>query len=301
MRIDVAGMGKKTVQKSARNIFLRTLLPLPALAMLLFPAALPAIEGLSNEGNIAPWAYNLKPGYFEFEPEIDYSTFDHYIDDSGKPVPAKGRYQLTEVNFRITAGISERVEMGAVFGMETESFDSYENEQEDSTHTSMVDAQVAFKYRFWGENDSRALALEAGILLPMISESSYAVWEAGLIYSHPLSEKLRMDIDATYFVTTENEPGDPLMGTHANVSFCYYPADKWMIAAELNGYFYDVKGQSEDSWNLSPSLGVDYEINDTLSVQIYGQQDIPGLAANTELETLGVMQFTFAFGPKKQP
>ena len=283
----------------------KSLVCLTTLIAIFIPGTLPAIEDLSEplskQGNIAPWANNLKPGNFEVESEIDYSYFDHYIDGSGKQVPANGRHKQTELDLRVTAGITERVEAGVVFGMETESFDSRDRDDPEEYSTSVIDASFAFRYRFWGENDSRALAVEAGVLFPMVSESSYALWEAGLVYSQPLSKKLGMSVDATYFIASENESGDPRMGARANLSFCYFPVDKWMLAAELNGVFYDMKDETKDTWELSPSLGVQYEVNDLLSVQLYGQQVIPGLAANDEMETRATLQITFAFGPKKLP
>jgi hypothetical protein len=302
MNLIISGVIKGVAAKSRLKM---SLVILTAMPLFLFPSLSLAVEDLadplSKQGNIAPWANNLKPGNIEVESEIDYSYFDHYIDGSGKQVSANGRHKQTELNFRVTSGITKRVEAGAVFGMETESFESRDRDDPDEYSTSVIDVSFAFRYRFWGENDSRALAVEAGVVFPMVSEASYALWEAGLVYSQPISKKLSMSADATYFIASETESGDPRMGTHANLSFCYFPVDKWMLAAELNGLFYDIKGGDTDTWEFTPSLGVQYELNDLLSFQLYGQQVIPGLAANDAMETRATLQITFAFGPKKQP
>ncbi len=105
-----------------------------------------------------------------------------------------------------------------------------------------------------------------------------------------------MDVDATGYFTSQASPGDPEGGATYNAGIAVDLAEKWTLAAELNGFWERADDEDDTtSWKVTPTVGFAYGLNDTLSVCILGQQDIAGLGQNTELATVAQALFTFAF------
>ncbi len=263
---------------------------------LLLPRPLRAVDGLSSGKLIMPWARTLPVGAVEFEPAVSLTTFDEALSSDGDSVSLDGRYQLTTIDFRFTGGLIEGFEMGAAFSIESANFYHDEDPKLDESETSLTDLALGWKYRLWGEEEEAALALEWGIGLPWVSHASYTVWEAGLIYSLPIGEKWSVDVDATGYFTSQASPGDPEGGATYNAGIAVDLAEKWTLAAELNGFWERADDEDDTtSWKVTPTVGFAYGLNDTLSVCILGQQDIAGLGQNTELATVAQALFTFAF------
>jgi len=121
------------------------------------------------------------------------------------------------------------------------------------------------------------------------------VWEAGLIYSKALGDKLSMDIDSTYYFTTEASSGDPWYGLTYNLGIGYDFSDKFTLAGELNGFWERSRNDHVESWKITPAVGMAYGVNDILSVCMLVQRDFEGLGQNSELATGFQMLFTMAF------
>ena len=254
-----------------------------------------AVEGLSGGKIIMPWARTVAPGSFELEPAVSFTTFNEELDDDGESVDLDGRYQVTTIDVRFTGGLTDRFEMGAAFGIESENFHHDADPTLDESDTSLGDFALGWKYRLMGDNESDALALEWGIGLPWVSHDSYAVWEAGLIYSKALGDKLSMDIDSTYYFTTEASSGDPWYGLTYNLGIGYDFSDKFTLAGELNGFWERSRNDHVESWKITPAVGMAYGVNDILSVCMLVQRDFEGLGQNSELATGFQMLFTMAF------
>ena len=283
-----------------RNIIYRNRsLLLAGLAIFVSIFSLPklsqAVDGISSGKLIMPWAYTQEKGAFEFEPAVSMTTFDDVLDSDGELVSLEGRYQISTIDIRFTGGLTEKLEMGAAFGIESVNFHHEEDPLLDESETSLGDLALGWKYRVWGENEEKAIAVEWGIGLPWVSHASYAVWEAGLIFSLPLGDKWSLDLDGTGYLTSETSPGDPEVGATSNIGIAVDLNDSWTVAAELNGFWERTRSDDIESWKITPALGFAYGFSDTLSVCILGQQDVEGLGKNTELATVVQMLFTFAF------
>ena len=272
---------------------------LPALAGLavagligLAPRSAPAVEGLSSGKCILPWARSLDKGTVELESALEFSTYDHGLDNYHR-VDLQGVTRDFGLGFRVTAGLTERLEMGAVFGVASSTFDSDDGDTLDESDTSLSDPALGWKYRLLGHNhDASALALEWGIGLPLVSEESYAVWEAGLIFTRRLIGPLSVDADGTYWVTSENSPGDPEVGANYNLGLGL-ELDGWTLAAELNGFWFRTRRDHLESWKITPTAGFSYGVSDRVCFSLIGQQDVAGWGRNTELASTVQTLFTF--------
>ncbi len=266
-----------------------------AVLILSLPGPLYAVDGLSGGKLVMPWARTLPPGSVDFEPAVSLTTFDHALDPDGESVSLGGRCQVTTIDFRLTTGLIERLEMGVGFGIESANFHSGATSLVES-ETSLADLGLGWKYQLWGKEDKAALALEWGIGMPWVSQASYAVWEAGVIYSTPIGNKWSLDLDATLYFTSATSPGDPEVGATYNAGIAVDLAEKWTVAAELNG-FWERADDEEDttSWKITPTVGFAYGLNDTVGVCMLMQQDLAGLGKNTELATVAQILFGFAF------
>ncbi|UCD84329.1 MAG: hypothetical protein JSU92_13805 [Deltaproteobacteria bacterium] len=266
-----------------------------AILILSLPGPLYAVDGLSSGKLCMPWARTMSPGSVEFEPAVSLTTFDE-VDLDGESVSLDGRWQVTTIDFRFTTGLIERLEMGVGFGIESANFYHDENPDLDESETSLADLGLGWKYQVWGKEEEAALAVEWGIGLPWVSQASYAVWEAGVIYSMPIGERWSVDADATGYFTSATSPGDPEVGATYNAGIAVDLTDKWTVATELNG-FWERADDEEDtaSWKITPTVGFAYGLNETVGVCVLAQQDVAGLGQNTELATVAQMLFGFAF------
>lgn len=253
-----------------------------------------AVEGLSSGKCVIPWARTLEPGVMELESALEYAIYDHGLDAKGNRVRLDGTYREFGVKNRITAGLAKRLEMGVAFGIESQSFAPRDGDTLDRSETALGDPALGWKYRILGHNgDDQALALEGGIGLPLVSKKSFAVWEAGLIYTRRLVGPLTMDVDGTYWLASENSPGDPEVGSNFDLGLGL-ELDGWILAGELNGFWFRTRGDHEESWKVTPTAGFAYEVvKERFCVTLLGQQDVPGLGRNTELASAVKMLFTF--------
>lgn len=276
-----------------RYIFLFLAIPIMLLSC---PQVSSAVAGLSSGKCIMPWARTLNLGTMQFEPALAYATFGEELDENGNAESLDGRYQATIMSFRATAGLTKKLEMGMNFGIQSESYIDDKDADLDQSETSLSDPAVGWKYRFWGDNESGpALAFQWGIGLPMVSRGSYAVWEAGLVFSLPFGKSWLLDIDGSYFLTSETSPGDPEKGALYDIGIGVDLAEKWTVAFELNGAWEHARETHTESWNIMPTLGFAYKVNDTFCVCILSQNDIPGLGKNTEMANLTQILFTFTY------
>jgi hypothetical protein len=116
---------------------------LPAV-LLLYPPAAGAVDALSSRKLIVPKANPLAPGEIEFEPELTTSTYDHALDRDHHLIALDGRFRDTEMDFRLTAGLSPRQEVGALFGVATSTF---------SGHRRANAVARIFKSCYWHEGE----------------------------------------------------------------------------------------------------------------------------------------------------
>lgn len=249
----------------------------------LAPGAARAVEGLAGGKCILPWAYTVPPGVAELEPAVSLTTFD-----------IEGRTHVTTLDFRVSWGMGEKLEMGAGFGIESANWHPEDASREAESETSLGDLGLGWKYRVWGEEGKPAVAVQWGVGLPWVSDASFTAWEAGLIYSTPLGEMWSLDVDWTFALYTQTETGDPELGLTWDVGIGADLSDRWSVAVELNGFF--EKFEEVNAWKITPTLGAAYGVKDSFGTCLVLQQDIPGLSAE-EVEEATVVQilFTFAF------
>jgi len=264
------------------------LLPLPA----------GAVSGISSGKCVMPWARTLSAGSFQFEPAVTLSTATRK-DVEGEETALGGRARNSGLGFRLTAGVREQLELGAGFGIGSASFHPDEAEEEEISAAALTDLALGAKYRFFGTNEGQALALEAGVTLPWVSEASYSVWEAGLVYSLPLGSKWSLDADATGYLTTQAEAGNPQFGSTFNLGIGVAISASWLLAAELNGSFARLKTDGTNAWKLTPTVGLGYGLSPILAVCAAFRQDVPGLYRNSDRATAAQLLFTFTFENKK--
>jgi len=98
-----------------------------------------AVDGISSGKLIMPWAYTMDKGAFEFEPAVSSTTFDDVLDSDGKLVSLEGRYQISTIDIRFTGGLTEKLEMGAAFGIESVNFHHEVDPLLDESETSLGD------------------------------------------------------------------------------------------------------------------------------------------------------------------
>jgi hypothetical protein len=268
-----------------------------AAVLLLVPFWAGAGDGLSSRMLIVPKAYTLAPGEIEFEPELISATYDHALDPDGDRIALDGRFRETEVDFRLTAGLSPRQELGALFGFATSTYSAHRQGTVDEAQSSVTDWSLGWKGRLLGESEDRpALALEAGIGFPIIADDSVAVWEAGLVYSQPLGAKWSLDMDTSYYLTSESEADDPQRGVLADFGISLDLADRWTLAAELNGNW-ERNWQGGEWWKVTPAVGFAYGVSDAFSITVLSQNDISGWGRNATFGSGAQVFFTFLFEP----
>ena len=270
-----------------RNTFLVGCAAL-VLSFFVIPGQAYAVEGLAGGKLILPWAYTVPPGAAELEPAVSLTTFD-----------IEGRTHVTTIDFRVTWGMAEKLEMGTGFGIESANWHPDDSSLEDESDTSLGDFGIGWKYRLWGEEGKPAVAVQWGVALPWVSDASFTAWEAGLIYSTPLGEKWSLDVDGAFSFHTQTEAGDPELGLTWDIGIGTDLSDRWSAAAELNGFF--EKAEDVNAWKITPTVGFAYGVNDYFGTCVVLQQDIPGFGSDeVEEATFVQMLFTFAFENRQE-
>lgn len=258
------------------------------------PAVAGAVDGLSSRKLAVLEAYPLAVGRVELEPELFYSTYDHQLDRDRRLVNLDGRFHETELDFRATVGLGRRQEAGLLGGVRMTAFSSRHRGGPDESKTAMSPWGLGWKgLLVGGDEDSPALALELGLTFPPAEDETFVVGEVGLIYSQPLAGPWSLDFDASYYQSSVTEPDDPHRGVQSNLGVGVDLADRWTLAAELNGYW-ERTGRGDESWEISPCVGFAYQFSELFALTLAFKDTPPGWGRNTPASAGINAYFTFA-------
>jgi hypothetical protein len=225
-----------------KHIFVSLLIVSLALAS---PAL--GVGGISGGKVVVPEAGTIGKGQFEFETAFSQFSSTRVYDNGSKSLPRQGKLASSEVGFRFTAGITEKLEIGGIVPVALEEEDIDGEDPMDGE--GIGDVSVGTKYRLWQSSlEKNKLALQAGVTFatgddrPEPAElptgNGYATRELGVIYSREFVEGLTVDVDVVAVDHFARADGDPEYGYAADMGWGYFVTEAFQPVIEVN-YSYE--------------------------------------------------------------
>ena len=147
------------------------------------------ISGISASKLIVPNTETVKVGIFEFEPSFIIANSSKCFNSTGNVEKIGGRYLNSSLNFRITFGLRDNIELGTSFS------------------STVEEICVGAKYRMV-DLEKYSFGLIAGINFPagnkfqpdtLTDNASHQHFSIGSIFTYDFSEKF--SLDAVYSFT----------------------------------------------------------------------------------------------------
>lgn len=237
------------------------------------------VSGISGAKLCVPEATSLPSGSFEFEPSFSvFSSYYRFAENSSTESLA-GRNISSNVMFRLTAGIAERLEMGASFSSTIE--------------------QVSFgmKYILTG-SEKFNLALIAGTSLPAgnkfvadttADNNHHLISSYGTIASLKLTESSSVDMIFSYTRIHGVHPFNNILNYGVGIGNWF--SEKLQGVIELNGF--STYNNELFSGKLSLTPGITYRISDQLLFVLGFQLDLKGKNEDKSFGYFSAFTITF--------
>lgn len=240
------------------------------LSIILVPLSISSaqIGGISGSKLEVPDAEPVEAGRFEFEPTISVFSYSKEFNSLWKSERLKGSIQISSLDFRITLGAMDGLELGTSFSA-------------DLQEILLGSKAVMFK----GEKTS--MALLGGILLPAGNKTaddtsgntpSVHSFSLGATMSNQLSGKSSVDIYASYSRYVHNIQYDN--GLNFGTSFGFWLRDNFQAIIELDGCTAFSRSLYSEKFSVVP--GFTYRFSDRLilvlgdQIDLWGKNDLSG-------------------------
>lgn len=236
------------------------------------------VSGISSSKLSVPRAEILEKGSFEFEPAFLVAHSSKCFDQSGDVCSINGDHVASALAFRVTFGISENFEFGALLPSNIENIG------------------LGAKYNYLN-SDFFKTAVIAGFGLPAgntfltdttHNDNHYSA-SIGNVFSFSFSEDASADVMICYTSIFGEHPFNSLINLQSG--FGYYFNEEFQLIAEINGMTAISDGVYSGKLSVSP--GFSYSVTNSLGIATGVQYDIIG---KNELQSLSYFAaFTILF------
>jgi hypothetical protein len=236
------------------------------------------INGVSSSKLCVPKAEILSKGTFEFEPSFSVSHSTSSFNQAGNVVSLQGEQVQSSLAFRITTGLSESFEIGAVIPSTIENISL-------GAKYFFLDSEK-FKSSFLG-----GLNLRAGntFTVDSIHNDNHYTISFGNVLSYSINEAASADMMVSYTNILGEHPFNNVFNFQLGVG--YNISEEIQIVTELSGTTCIANGCY--SRRLSVVPGFAYTVSQKLGLAAGFQYDMIG---KNEMKTLGYFAvFTFLF------
>ncbi|HEX2868142.1 MAG TPA: transporter [Ignavibacteriales bacterium] len=240
------------------------------LLMLLIPLGVSSaqIGGISGSKLLVPDAEPVEKGKFEFEPTLSVFSYSKEFDSLGKQKSLNGHNSASSLDFRITLGAMEGLEVGTSFC------------------TDMQEILLGSKAVLF-TGDKTAMALLAGVTLPAGNRSvgdtlnnppSIYSFSLGAAASNKISDKSSLDLFFSYS-RYENNP-QYSNALNFGASFGFWSLDNLQAIVEMDGY--SAFSSTLYSSKISLVPGFTYTFSEKLilvlgdQIDLWGKNDFKG-------------------------
>lgn len=221
----------------------------------------------------------LPEGTFEFEPAFSVINSNHIFNDKWKSAIQDGHSTASSLDFRMTAGLTEHLEIGA------------------SISSNIEEINFGAKYLIIN-GDEISLALSGGSSLPAgnkyvadssIQNENFYTASFGPVLSYNINESNSFDLAFVY--TTSLDKSSFTDQIYAGLGWGYNLREDLQLVMEIAG-FACIDNEICSS-KLSFFPGVTYDINNNLSFAFGFQHDIIGKNEQNGFGYFGAFTITF--------
>lgn len=234
------------------------------------------INGMSASKLIVPNTETIKVGVFEFEPSFIIANSSKCFNSTGNVEKIGGRYFNSSLNFRITFGLKDNIEVGTSFS------------------STIKEICVGAKYRMI-DLEKISFGLIAGINLPagnkfqpdtLTDNESHQHFSLGSIFTYDFLEKFSLDAVYSFTFIKGIQHSDYL--NISGISTGYNLIENFQIIFEIINEF--GKNDGLNQLRTSSVAGFTYTVTHNLIFVLGASYDIYG--KNTEQVTSYFSAFT---------
>lgn len=237
------------------------------------------VGGLSATKLTLQSATVLSAGEFEFEPAFNVMNSKSWFGDNGNLADLNGNNVASALDFRMTAGIAEGLEIGS------------------SISSTIEEIIFGAKYLFY-DNSKTSLALTGGVILPagnkfvadsLLNLENTFSFSVGPVFSFNLSENNSFDITLVY--STNFESNDVPDVFYGGIGWGYMLRENFQLVLEVAGYACIDNKICSDKLSLFP--GVTYDITENFSFALGFQHDLLGKNEENHFGYFGAFTISF--------
>lgn len=220
------------------------------------------VGGLSATKLTLQSATVLSSGEFEFEPAFNVMNSKSWFGDNGKIADINGSNVASALDFRITAGVAEGLEIGS------------------SISSTIEEIIFGAKYLFY-DNSKSSFALTGGVVLPagnkFVADSLLSIentfsFSVGPVFSLNLTENNSLDITLVYTTNLESNALPDVF--YSGIGWGYMLRENLQLVLEVAGYA--CVDNKICSGKLSLFPGITYDITESFSFAFGVQHDLVG-------------------------
>ena len=237
------------------------------------------VGGLSATKLTLQSATVLSAGEFEFEPAFNVMNSKSWFGDNGNVADISGSSVASALDFRVTAGVAEGLEIGS------------------SISSTIEEIIFGAKYLFY-DNSQTSLALTGGVVLPagnkfvadsLLSTENAFSFSIGPVFSLNLSERNSFDITLVYTTNLESNILPDVF--YGGIGWGYMLRENLQLVMEVAGYA--CVDNKICSGKLSLFPGITYDITDSFSFAFGIQHDLLGKNEENHFGYFGAFTISF--------